>query len=171
MDFSFLFLSKTLFTNGLFTETVLTGGLVHALLHRVLLLGHPLAVALEVDLRGGRGLAVEIDWFVFDNVGLLGLHQEVGEGLGRVRRKGLGKLAQSQVVILCWKEREGEKEREIRISFINLIHTLQSNITAHLSLRRMFIQAGLAKRCFGTASTLAPSSCSLHPEPQLPLAL
>lgn len=81
-------------------EPPLTGGLVHALLHHVLLLMDPLAVALEVDLRGGRGLAVQVDGLVLDDVRLLWLHQEVRERLGRVRGERLREFAQSQIVII-----------------------------------------------------------------------
>lgn len=65
----------------------------------------PLAVALEINLRGGRGFAVEVDGFVLDDVRLFWLQQEVWEGLGRVRGKGLRELAQSQVVVIYkWEE-------------------------------------------------------------------
>lgn len=66
----------------------LTRVLVDPLLHSVLLLVNPLAVALEVDLRGGRGLAVQVDRFVLHYVGLLRLHQKHGQRLRGVRRKG-----------------------------------------------------------------------------------
>ena len=58
-------------------QTSLTWVFVHPLLHGVVFLMHPLAVALEVNLRGGRRLAVEIDGFVLDDVAFFGFEQEV----------------------------------------------------------------------------------------------
>lgn len=66
----------------------------------------PLAVAFEVNLRGGRGFAVEVDGFVLDDVRLFWLHQEVWEGLGRVRGEGLRELAQSEIVVIyTWEQK------------------------------------------------------------------
>ena len=69
----------------------------------MVLLVHPLAVALEVDLCGGRGLAVQVHRLVLHDVALLGLEQEVGQGLWGVRGEGLGELPQAQeVVVVDW---------------------------------------------------------------------
>lgn len=55
----------------------LTRVFVHPLLHRVVLLMDPFAVALKINLCGGRCLAVEIDRFILHNVAFLGFEQEV----------------------------------------------------------------------------------------------
>lgn len=60
---------------------LLTRVLVNPLLHSVLLLVNPLAVALEVDLGGRSGLAVQVDRLVLDYVGLLWFHQKHGQRL------------------------------------------------------------------------------------------
>lgn len=102
---------------------VLTRCLVHALLHRVLLLMDPFAVALEVDLRGRRGLAVQVDGLVLDDVRLLWLHQKVRERLGRVRGERLREFAQSQIVVIYRGSRrwEGVSLKHIRGCFIEIV--------------------------------------------------
>lgn len=80
--------------------SLLTGVLVDALLHRVLLLVNPLAVALEVDLGRRSGLAVQVDGLVLDDVGLLRLHQEHGQRLRRVRGEGFRQVAEADEVIV-----------------------------------------------------------------------
>lgn len=100
---------------------VLTRALVHALLHHVLLLMNPLAVALEVDLRGRRGFAVQVNGLVLDDVRLLRLHQEVRERLGRVRGERLRELTQSQIVVI-YRERRGDEKRRSEC-FIQHVHT------------------------------------------------
>lgn len=55
---------------------LLTRVLINPLLHSVLLLVNPLAVALEIDLGGRSGLAVQVDRLVLDYVGLLWFHQK-----------------------------------------------------------------------------------------------
>ena len=52
----------------------------------VLVLVHPFPVALEEDLQGGRGPAPQLDGVALDDVGVLGLLQEVGQG---PRRQGV----------------------------------------------------------------------------------
>lgn len=59
----------------------LTGGLVQALLCDVVVLADPLAVALEVDLRGGKGAAAQLHGLVLHYVGVLRLLQEEGQPL------------------------------------------------------------------------------------------
>lgn len=68
----------------------LTRGLIQALLRDVLILADPLAVALEVDLRGGEGAAAQLHRLVLHDVGVLWLLEEVGQGLSRHRREGVG---------------------------------------------------------------------------------
>ncbi len=89
---------------------LLTRVLVDPLLHRVLLLVNPLAVALEVDLGGWSGLAVQVDRLVFDDVGLLRLHQKHGQRLRGVRREGLRQITEPNEVIVNCKERDGGKD-------------------------------------------------------------
>lgn len=79
---------------------ILTGVLVHPLLHRVLLLVDPLAVALEVDLRGWSGLAVQVDRLVLHDVGLLRFYQKHRQRLRGVRREGFWQIAQADEVIV-----------------------------------------------------------------------
>lgn len=82
----------------------------------MLLLVNPLAVALEVDLRGRSGLAVQVDRLVLDYVGLLRLHQEHRQGLGRVRGEGLWQLPKTdEVIIHCEEtEKDGGQIRDSR---------------------------------------------------------
>lgn len=89
-------------------QTSLTWVFVNSLLHRVVLLMDPLAVALEVNLCGRCCFAVQIDGLVLDNVALLWFKQEVRQWLRRVRRKGFRELAQTQEVVIIshWKERK-----------------------------------------------------------------
>lgn len=68
----------------------LTRGLIQALLHDVVILADPLAVTLEVDLRGGEGAAAQLHGLVLHDVGILWLLQEVGQGLSRRRGEGVG---------------------------------------------------------------------------------
>lgn len=67
----------------------LTGGLIQAFLCDMVVLADPLAVALEVDLRGREGAAAELHRLVLHNVGVLWLLQEVGQRLCRRRREGV----------------------------------------------------------------------------------
>lgn len=71
----------------------------------------PLAVTLEVDLSGGRGRAVEIDTFVFNDVRVFRLQQEVRERLRRIAGKRLRELTQSQqeVIVDC-EEKQSKKK-------------------------------------------------------------
>lgn len=82
----------------------LTGVLVHPLLHRVLLLVDPLAVALEVDLRGRGGFAVQVHRLVLDYVGLFWLHQKHGQRLWRVRRERFWQIPEADEVIVNCEE-------------------------------------------------------------------
>lgn len=60
------------------------------LLGEVLVLVHPLPVALEEDLQRGHGTAAQLDGVAFDDVGLLRLLDEVRQGaLRRGQRVGL----------------------------------------------------------------------------------
>ena len=70
-----------------------TCGWLDSVLDDVVVLVHPLAVALEVDLRGGFGAAGERHGLVLHDVHVVRLHQEfrqhVREGCGdRVRHRG-----------------------------------------------------------------------------------
>ena len=56
---------------------VRTCGRVDGALDQVVVLVNPFAVALEVDLRGGRGAAGQRHRLVLHDVLILGLHQEV----------------------------------------------------------------------------------------------
>lgn len=78
----------------------LTRVLVHPLLHRVLLLVDPLAVALEVDLGGRSGLAVEVDGLVLHYEGLLWFYQKHRQRLRRVRREGFWQISETDEVIV-----------------------------------------------------------------------
>lgn len=78
----------------------LTRVFIDSLLHRVLLLVNPLAVALEVDLRGRRGFAVQVDGFVLHDVRLLRLHQEHRQRLRGVRGEGFWQLPETDEVIV-----------------------------------------------------------------------
>lgn len=80
----------------------------------MLLLVNPLAVALEVDLRGRSGLAVQVDRLVLDYVGLLRLHQEHRQGLRRVRGEGLWQLPKTDEVIIHCEEKDGGQIRDSR---------------------------------------------------------
>lgn len=84
---------------------LLTGVLIDPLLHGVLLLVNPLAVAFEVDLGGRRGLAVQVNRLVLHYVGLLWLHQEHREWLWGVWREGFWQLTETNEVILNCEER------------------------------------------------------------------
>lgn len=106
--------SKSACALGGFKRTpheILTGRLVHALFHRMLFLMDPLAVALEVNLRGRGGFAVQVDGFVLDDVRLFWLHQEVWEGLGRIGGEGLRELAQTKIVVIY--KREGNRTQGV----------------------------------------------------------
>lgn len=71
----------------------------------MLLLVDPLAVALEVDLSGWSGLAVQVDRLVLDYVGLLWLHQKHGQRLWGVGREGFRQIPETnEVVINCEDE-------------------------------------------------------------------
>lgn len=56
----------------------------------MVILVDPLAVTLEVDLRGGEGAAAQLHRLVLHDVGILWLLQEVGQGLSRHRGEGVG---------------------------------------------------------------------------------
>lgn len=60
----------------------LTCGLVQALLGDVVVLADPLAITLEVDLRGGEGSAAQLHGLVLYDVGVLRLQQEVRQLFG-----------------------------------------------------------------------------------------
>lgn len=79
----------------------------------MLLLVDPLAIALEVDLRGGRGLAVQDHRLVLHDIGLFRFYQEVGEGLWGVGGERLGKLTQSQEIIIHCRGEAGVKNNAI----------------------------------------------------------
>ena len=64
----------------------LTRGEVFVLVRGVLVLVHPLPVALEEDLQGGRSPAPQLDGVALDDVGVRRLLQEVGQG---PRRQGV----------------------------------------------------------------------------------
>jgi hypothetical protein len=49
-------------------------------LRLVLALVDPLPIALEEDLQGWPGPALELDGVALDDIGIIGLLQEVGEG-------------------------------------------------------------------------------------------
>lgn len=70
----------------------------------VLVLVHPLAVALEEDLHGGRGAAAQHDGVALDDVGVVGLLQEMGQ---RPRGRGQG-LGQGLAVLIACKENRGK---------------------------------------------------------------
>lgn len=61
----------------------LTGSLIYAFLRDMVVLADPLSIALEVDLCGGEGAAAQLHRLVLNDVGVLWLLQEVGQGLGR----------------------------------------------------------------------------------------
>lgn len=74
-----------------------TCGWVDGMLNDMVILVHPLAITLEVDLRGRRGAARERHRLVLYDVNVVRLHQEVRqqvrEGCGdRVRHRGGGVL-------------------------------------------------------------------------------
>ena len=58
----------------------LTCALVGVFLRLVLALVDPLPIALEEDLQGGASPAFELDGVALDDVGIIGLLQEGGEG-------------------------------------------------------------------------------------------
>lgn len=62
---------------------ILTCGLIQTLLCDVVVLADPLAITLEVDLRGWEGSAVQFHWLVLYDVSILWLQQEVGQLLRR----------------------------------------------------------------------------------------
>lgn len=66
----------------------------------MLLLVNPLAVALEVDLGGWSGLAVQVDRLVLDYVGLLWFHQKHRQWLWGVRREGFWQITEANEVII-----------------------------------------------------------------------
>lgn len=68
----------------------LTGGVVQALMCDMVVLADPLAVTLEVDLRGGEGAAAQFNRLVLHDVGVLWLQEEVGQWLGWRRWVGVG---------------------------------------------------------------------------------
>lgn len=74
----------------------LTCGLVQALVGHVLVLVHPLPVALEEDLHGGHGPAAQHDGVALDDVGIVRLLQEMGQ---RPRGGGDG-LGQGLAVLI-----------------------------------------------------------------------
>lgn len=80
----------------------------------MLLLVNPLAVALEVDLGGRSGLAVQVDRLVLDYVGLLWFHQKDGQRLRGVRGEGFRQIAEANKVIVNCEERDGYKMEEGR---------------------------------------------------------
>lgn len=95
-------------------QQILTRVLVHPLLHRVLLLMDPLAVALEVDLSGWSGLAVQVHGFVLHYVGLLRFYQKYGQRLRGVRREGFWQVSQTdEVIVNC---ESGRKTQEGTLS-------------------------------------------------------
>lgn len=59
------------------------------MLNDVVILVHPLAVTLEVDLRGGRGAARERHRLVLDDVNVVRLHQEVRQQVREGCRDGV----------------------------------------------------------------------------------
>ena len=59
-----------------------TGAQVGVLLGQVLALMDPFPIALEEDLKRGLGLAAQLDGVALDDVGVVGLLQEAGEGPG-----------------------------------------------------------------------------------------
>lgn len=61
---------------------------VLVLLREVLVLVHPLAVAFEEDLQGGRRSAAQLDGVALDDVGVLRLLDEVRQGALH-RRQGV----------------------------------------------------------------------------------
>lgn len=89
----------------------LTRVLINPLLHSVLLLVNPLAVALEIDLGGGCCLAIQIHWLVLDYVGLLWFHQKHRQRLWGVWRVGFWQLAETNKVILNCEERQWHRNR------------------------------------------------------------
>lgn len=88
---------------------ILTRVLIHPLLHRVLLLVDPLAVALEVDLGGWSGLAVQVDGLVLHDVGLLRFYQKHGQWLGGVRRERFWQISETNEVIVNCETAERHK--------------------------------------------------------------
>lgn len=80
----------------------------------MLLLVNPLAVALEVDLGGRSGFAVQVDRLVLDNVGLLRFHQEHRQRLRGVRREGFRQITETDEVIVHCEEKDGNKMEEAR---------------------------------------------------------
>lgn len=61
----------------------LTSDLIQALLCDMVVLVDPLAIALEIDLGGRVGSTDKLHRLVLDNVCILWLQQEMGEGLCR----------------------------------------------------------------------------------------
>lgn len=77
----------------------------------MLLLVDPLAVALEVDLSGRGGLAVQVDGLVLHDVGLLWFYQKHRQRLRGVRREGFWQISQTdEVIVNCdTAERHGRE--------------------------------------------------------------
>lgn len=90
----------------------LTGGLVPALLRDVVILADPLAVALEIDLRGREGAAAQLHRLVLHDVGVLRLLQEVGQRLGRRRWEGLGEHLAARISACAGREGSVRPEAE-----------------------------------------------------------
>lgn len=95
--------------DNLFKICLLTWVLINPLLHSVLLLVNPLAVALEVYLGGRSGLAVQVHRLVLDYIGLLWFHQKHRQRLRGIWREGFRQITKTDEVIVNCEERDGNK--------------------------------------------------------------
>lgn len=106
----FLFLKKSgSVVDNPFKICLLTWVLINPLLHSVLLLVNPLAVALEVYLGGRSGLAVQVHRLVLDYIGLLWFHQKHRQRLRGIWREGFRQITKTDEVIVNCEERDGNK--------------------------------------------------------------
>lgn len=92
----------------------------------------PLAVAFEVDLRGGRGPAGQGDRLVLHDVHVVRLHQEVGQQVREGRRQRV--RCRGDMLGVCNGEKmsnmklsEGRKEGEIYSKNLNLYRSFVSS--------------------------------------------